>query len=152
VIIVDLDALSTSAAVSRFQLAHPDSKIVAFCAQPSVTQIRLSIRAGVCGLIDQSSSPARIVEVVAAAARGDWVLDRRSLASLISALDGFNATEREREVLELVERGLGDKQIAALLSISPKTVEKHVHSLLQKSGALNRTMLVRMRSEAPLPL
>ena len=40
-----------------------------------------------------------------------------------------------------VERGLPDKQIAADLQISVKTVEKHVGAILRKTGASNRTML-----------
>jgi DNA-binding NarL/FixJ family response regulator len=49
---------------------------------------------------------------------------------------------REREVRALVATGLPDKAIAAQLAISVKTVEKHVSSLLRKSGVHNRTELV----------
>ncbi|MEJ8277357.1 LuxR C-terminal-related transcriptional regulator [Pseudonocardia spirodelae] len=52
-------------------------------------------------------------------------------------------TQREREVRELVEQGLADKQIAFRLAISVKTVEKHVGAVLRKTGARNRTMLAR---------
>ncbi|MBP2367166.1 LuxR C-terminal-related transcriptional regulator [Pseudonocardia parietis] len=55
-------------------------------------------------------------------------------------------TLREREVRELVEQGLADKQIAGLLRISVKTVEKHVSAILRKTGARNRTMLARFGS------
>ena len=50
-------------------------------------------------------------------------------------------TEREQEVRSLVEQGLQDKQIAARLNISVKTVEKHVGSVLRKTGSANRTEL-----------
>ena len=53
-------------------------------------------------------------------------------------------TLREREVRALVEQGLPDKQIASLLRISVKTVEKHVGAILRKTGARNRTMLARL--------
>lgn len=55
-------------------------------------------------------------------------------------------TLREREVRELVEQGLADKQIAGRLRISVKTVEKHVGAILRKTGARNRTMLARFGS------
>jgi len=42
-----------------------------------------------------------------------------------------------------VARGLTDRQIARALAISAKTVEKHVGSLLRKTGTRNRTMLAR---------
>jgi DNA-binding NarL/FixJ family response regulator len=51
-------------------------------------------------------------------------------------------TDREREVYQLVRRGLRDKQIAEELVISVKTVEKHVGAMLRKTGARNRTELV----------
>ena len=51
-------------------------------------------------------------------------------------------TDREADVLRLVAEGLTNKQIAARLNLSPRTVEKHVESLLRKTGAPSRTGLV----------
>ena len=51
-------------------------------------------------------------------------------------------TDREADVLRLVTEGLTNKQIAARLNLSPRTVEKHVESLLRKTGAPSRTGLV----------
>ena len=48
---------------------------------------------------------------------------------------------REAEVLRLVADGLPNKEIAAQLHLSPRTVEKHVESLLRKTGARSRTSL-----------
>lgn len=53
-------------------------------------------------------------------------------------------TPREHEVRNLVARGLTDRRIARALDISAKTVEKHVGSLLRKTGTRNRTMLARL--------
>ena len=50
-----------------------------------------------------------------------------------------NLTPREVEVLRLVARGATDGEIAGLLSISVKTVNKHVASVLGKTGSPNRT-------------
>jgi len=50
-------------------------------------------------------------------------------------------TAREADVLRLVADGLANKQIAARLHLSPRTVEKHVESLLRKTGARSRTGL-----------
>jgi DNA-binding CsgD family transcriptional regulator len=55
------------------------------------------------------------------------------------AADGV--TEREAEVLTLVVAGLANKQIAARLQLSVRTVEKHVENLLRKTGARSRTEL-----------
>ncbi len=55
---------------------------------------------------------------------------------------GFGVTAREADVLALVAEGLANKDIAARLHVSPRTVEKHVESLLRKAGARSRTQLV----------
>jgi len=74
--------------------------------------------------------------------------------SLLSApaagrLDPLGVTRREAEILELVAAGLANKEIAARLHLSPRTVEKHVESLLRKTGATSRTMLVAVTGPWP---
>ena len=57
-------------------------------------------------------------------------------------------TDREREVLSLLERGAPDREIAERrCTISVKTVEKHVGSILRKTGAQNRTQAVALARE-----
>ena len=77
----------------------------------------------------------------------------RGLARLASRCDtrlggtpgrwaGLGVTVREADVLRLVAEGLANKEIARRLFLSPRTVEKHVESLLRKTGARSRTQLV----------
>jgi DNA-binding CsgD family transcriptional regulator len=54
---------------------------------------------------------------------------------------GEGVTDREADVLRLVIAGLANKEIAAALHLSPRTVEKHVENLLRKTGARSRTEL-----------
>jgi len=54
---------------------------------------------------------------------------------------GQGVTDREADVLRLVIDGLANKEIAAALRLSPRTVEKHVENLLRKTGARSRTEL-----------
>ena len=56
-------------------------------------------------------------------------------------IDRFGISEREIEVVEGVLRGLGNKEIADILSISPKTVENHLYHVYQKAGISNRIQL-----------
>ena len=48
-------------------------------------------------------------------------------------------TQTETQFANLVAQGLTDKEIAAQMQLSPKTVENHVRVLLKKAGAVNRT-------------
>ena len=54
---------------------------------------------------------------------------------------GEGVSDREADVLRLVIAGLANKDIAAALHLSPRTVEKHVENLLRKTGARSRTEL-----------
>ncbi|PJN23724.1 helix-turn-helix transcriptional regulator [Kitasatospora sp. CB02891] len=63
-------------------------------------------------------------------------------------LRGRRVTVREYEVVLLVAQRLGNQEIAARLSISPRTVEKHVASLLEKAGQPNRTALADWAARA----
>lgn len=60
-------------------------------------------------------------------------------------------TTREADVLRLVADGLANKQIAARLHLSPRTVEKHVESLLRKTGTRSRTELAVAASAVAAP-
>lgn len=64
---------------------------------------------------------------------------QRQLSKLSPALPGV--TRREADVLHLLSQGLANKEIGARLHLSPRTVEKHVESLLRKTGSRSRTQL-----------
>lgn len=59
------------------------------------------------------------------------------------SLDLLHLTNREKEVLDLLSQGFSNVKIGDCLYLSPKTVEKHVSSLLRKTETNNRTELVR---------
>jgi DNA-binding NarL/FixJ family response regulator len=92
-----------------------------------------------------------LVRAVRAASRGEMVVSGVAVERLHSHLNGVDGahglTDRERQVLSLLERGSTDREIAAALTISVKTVEKHVGSILRKLGAQNRTQAVARARE-----
>jgi DNA-binding NarL/FixJ family response regulator len=66
-------------------------------------------------------------------------------------LSSLGVTPREIEVLDLVSEGLSNRDIAARLYLSHRTVEKHIESLLRKTGARSRTQLAAVRAGALRP-
>lgn len=129
--------------------------IVAVVDRPTHEQLAAAASSGVRGFISLSSTPAEVARVVVAAARGDALLDGAVFSRLAEtrppaeeAPIAAHLTARELEVRELLAEGLADKQIATRLGISVKTVEKHVGSMLRKTGARNRTMLVTLQQDA----
>jgi len=68
----------------------------------------------------------------------------RAAADVPAALREHGVTPREAEVLELVRQGMTNREIGARLHLSPRTVDRHVASLLAKTGAADRRALSRM--------
>jgi len=126
--------------------ALPDPPAVVLLADDCPDErLRAAVAAGVKGCVDPDADAARLVAVVTAAGRGETLLADEQLGRLAAPTRGDRSiTPREREVRGLVARGLTDRQIARVLAISAKTVEKHVGSLLRKTGTRNRTMLARL--------
>jgi signal transduction histidine kinase/DNA-binding NarL/FixJ family response regulator len=128
--------------------------IVAVVDRPTQERLAAAASSGVRGFISLFSTPAEVARVVVAAARGDALLDGAVFSRLAETRQpveeepsAARLTARELEVRDLLAEGLADKQIATRLGISVKTVEKHVGSMLRKTGARNRTMLVTLQQE-----
>lgn len=112
-----------------------------------------AIRAGASGFLVKDTEPVELIRAVRVAAAGDALLSpgvtRRLLARMAAGLkDAPNTaqlsvlTEREREVLTLVGRGLSNDEIAEALVLSPLTAKTHVSRVMGKLGARDRVHLV----------
>lgn len=125
-----------------------------------------ALRAGASGFVGKGSEPEDLVRAVRAVAAGDSLLSPEATRGLIarvvhpaegapaagwtdgSILDGL--TEREREVLLLVARGLSNQEIADRLVISVHTTKTHVGRIMVKLGAHDRAQLVIAAYESGL--
>ncbi|CAN5338808.1 hypothetical protein BH09ACT8_BH09ACT8_32230 [soil metagenome] len=105
-----------------------------------------ALRAGARSCLDKSADGPALLQAVLATARGEALLSGTTAQNLHRGLlqDGTALTSRELEVRALLEKGMPDKVIAQQLTISVKTVEKHVSSLLRKAAVRNRTELVAL--------
>lgn len=110
-----------------------------------------AVRAGARGYLLKDSAPEDVLHAVRAVARGEAVFGRAVAGRLsgwfAAAPDPFpELTAREREVLDLVARGLGNAVIAQRLGISLKTVRNVVSTVLVKLRVADRaTAIVRAR-------
>ena len=130
-------------ATRRIVSKWPDVQIViltSFDDRPTVAE---ALDAGAIGFLLKDSDPATLRQGIESAARGGSPLNPRVARSIISARreerSEPSVTDREREILELLRRGLANKEIAAQLGITVKTVKAHLSSLFQKIGVLDRT-------------
>ena len=63
---------------------------------------------------------------------------------LASIMDSFNLSQREREIAELIYQGKNNKEIAAILYLSPNTIKVHASNLYRKLGAANRVQAAQV--------
>jgi len=122
-----------------------------------------ALRAGASGFLLKNTEPADLLAAIRTVARGDAVVSprvtRRLLetfaAGLPSGATGRDTrldvlTDREREVLGHVARGLSNAEIAAHLVLSELTVKTHVGRILAKTGLRDRTQAAVLAYEARL--
>jgi DNA-binding NarL/FixJ family response regulator len=106
-------------------------------------RVRRTLDAGAVGYLLKDADPEELLRGVRAVARGESPLDARAARAMLQAprpaARGDDLTEREREVLELITRGMANKQIARALKISDSTVKAHVGSIFQRIGVADRT-------------
>ena len=136
---------------------RPGVRFLALSVSDAAEDVISVIRAGARGYVTKTISPADLAQAIVRVRDGDAVFSPR-LAGFV--LDAFRAgehvggdaevdelTPREREVLQLIARGYMYKEIAARLSISVKTVESHVSSVLRKLQLSTRHELTRWATQ-----
>jgi DNA-binding NarL/FixJ family response regulator len=116
------------------------------------------LEAGASGIVDASGGIHEVLKAVRSAAEGKRLVDHDRLVIAVEAAASRREWERrrvelvgvlsgrEREVLAELARGLRNSDIAQRLSISPRTVEKHVHHILQKLEVGSRLAAVALAS------
>ncbi|WP_425465686.1 response regulator transcription factor [Nonomuraea turkmeniaca] len=113
-----------------------------------------ALQAGASGFLLKDAGPAELLQAIRVIAAGDALLAPRITRRLIGQFTARRTaaraaedrlavlTEREREVLALVGRGLSNHEIGAELFLSPATARTHVSHAMAKLGARDRAQLV----------
>jgi DNA-binding NarL/FixJ family response regulator len=141
-------------ATRRILAADPTARVLVLTMDDADALVVDAVRAGARGYLLKDSEPEALLHAVAAVARGEAVFG----AALASRLSGWFAagrpfpglTVREREVLDLVARGLANAVIAERLGLAPKTVRNVVSTLLVKLQVTDRSAAIVRAREAGL--
>jgi NarL family two-component system response regulator YdfI len=125
--------------------------VVVLSEQRKADWLSKTLRAGVRAVLPREVTPEQLSAALEAAAAGLVVVHPSEVNAVLPAPAALFSparelpealTPREREVLQMISAGLGNKEIAGRLSISDHTVKFHVASILGKLGASSRTEAV----------
>lgn len=146
--------------------ANGNSRVLILTTFEEDEYVVSALRAGASGFIGKGAEPEEIIRAVHAVASGDELLSPTATRSLIAQYVRSPGprpavseeaskslallTEREREVLELVGRGLSNQEIAEKFFISPHTAKTHVNRIMSKIYAHDRAQLVILAYESGL--
>ena len=149
------------AATARLVAALPQVAVLVLTMSEDDDSVFAALRAGARGYLLKESPTEDIGRALQAVARGEAVFGPRvadrvltffmaTRTSSSSAVPFPQLTDREREVLDLVARGLGNAQIAARLFLSDKTVRNNVSACLTKLQVASRAEAVAVARDAGL--
>ncbi len=145
----DLDGI---AATREVLSASPDVKVVMLTTFEDDDYIFGALAAGASGFLLKRTRPEELIGAIHTVADGDAllspsvtrkVIDRATTQPRVGRTDALDRlTPREREVLELIARGMSNAEIAASLVVEETTVKTHVKRLLAKLGLRDRVQAV----------
>lgn len=128
---------------------HPNVQILVLTSFKEDNLVHDALKAGAIGYLLKNVTPDELANAIRAAHQGRTTLAPEAAQVLIHAAThhdtravGYDLTEREREVLELMVKGLDNNKIAETLVVSRSTVKFHVSNILSKLFATSRTEAV----------
>jgi DNA-binding NarL/FixJ family response regulator len=147
----DLDGIAATAELTR---SAPQTRVLILTTFEEDDYIFGGLRAGASGFLLKRTRPEELISAVHTVAAGDALLSPSVTRRVIERMSAQPApdltrqdavdelTPREREVLELIARGLSNREIAAALVVEESTVRSHSKRILAKLGLRDRVQVV----------
>ena len=151
VVLMDLvmPGMDGVAATKAIREQCPKTQVIALTSFGDPERVQAALKAGAIGYLLKDVSDVELAAAVRSAAAGRPTLSAEAQRALIQAATspkppGSDLTEREREVLALMVKGMSNDEIAKHLIIRPSTAKFHVSNVLSKLGVATRTEAVAM--------
>lgn len=129
-------------AIRNITREFPTARILALTTYEGDADIRRALEAGSRGYLLKDMLLTEVISAIRTVARGERVIPTTVAARLAEFPERSDLTERELEVLRLVARGLGNKEVARAIGRTTETVKIHLKNLFAKLGVSDRTQAV----------
>lgn len=141
-----LDGIETT---RRILSLRPETRVLILTSFGSWEKVYTALKTGAAGYLLKDAEPEQLVAAIRAVAAGGSYLGAQAAADLLRHVDSQGQptlpelpeplSSRETEVLALIAKGMGNREIAEALFVSEKTVKTHVANILQKLNVKSRT-------------
>ena len=142
---VAMPELNGLEAIGLIKTAVPEVQIVILSMHAKESYVQQVLRSGALGYVLKASPSSDIVEAIQKVTRGEYFLSAKIRSNMVNTylnavketptVRGYDLlTEREQQVFRMVAEGKSTKQIADILCVTPKTVEKHRGQIAKKLG------------------
>ena len=156
VVLLNFGSLPNAAWIYQLHQSRPESRIVVLANRPTAAEANQILSFGATACISKETQGRDIINALHLASRGMRVLPRSTFAPT-EPLERFDylpepdiLTAREAEVLQLLQEGMTNAEVAHRLSIGVETVRTHARNIYRKLGISTRRDLARFtRSPAP---
>ena len=153
VVLLNFGTLPAPGEVQRLHEAHPGTRIVVLGNRPTSGDCDQLLSVGATACLSKDTEARDIINAIHLASRGMHVLPRSAAAG--GGLErlgaqGAELTPREAEVLELLQDGSTNAEIAERLSIGIETVRTHARNIYHKLGIGSRRELARLARQQPV--
>jgi DNA-binding NarL/FixJ family response regulator len=119
--------------------------VLVYSVYDDYAHVNAALRSGARGYICKSQSAEELLSAMEDAASGKTAYPHELLQRLATVSDMMlGLTKREQEIFSMVQRGRGNKEIAAALGVTVRTVENNLSVIYDKTGAKNRRELEKL--------
>jgi DNA-binding NarL/FixJ family response regulator len=153
VVLLDLGALSGPHDLLTLTQELSDTRILVLANRPTAAECTQLLAFGATGCLSKETEARDVVNAIHLASRGMHVLPRSAAAGGgvdRLGMEGSDLTAREAEVVELLQDGRTNSEIAGALDIGVETVRTHARSIYRKLGVPSRRELARMARREPV--
>jgi DNA-binding NarL/FixJ family response regulator len=153
VAILNFGSLRTPIEVHDLHAAHPDTRLVVLANRPSPTECNQMLAFGATACLSKETQARDILNAIHLASRGLHVLPRTAAEFGLNEMPGPDLlTPREADVLELLQQGRSNAEIAIALHVGIETVRTHARNIFRKLGIKTRRDLASLHTAAaPAP-